>query len=79
MNDPLSVRLVQCVSDLDGVFQRLIEGQATLLQPLLERVPIHVLHDEVVDTVLFPDVVERANVRMVEAADGFGLTLETFT
>ena len=29
--------------------------------------------------VLFAHVVERADVRMVQAADGFGLTLEAFT
>ena len=40
MHHTLPVSLVQCVSDLDRVFQRLIEWQPPLLQPLLERVAL---------------------------------------
>ena len=78
MNNPLSVSLVECVGDLDGVFEGLVEREASLLQPLLQRVPIHVLHDEVVNPVLFTDVVERADMGMVQAADGLGFALESF-
>ena len=45
----------------------------------MEGFPIHVLHDEVVNPVLFTDVVECADVRVVQAADSFGFALEPFT
>ena len=47
------------------------------LQPLRQRLAFDVLHDEVVQTVLLADVVEGADVRMVELGDGFGFALET--
>ena len=34
------------------------------------------LHDEVMDAVLHPDVVERADVRMIQAGDNPGFALE---
>ena len=78
MHDTLPVGLVQRVGNLDGVFQTLIEWQPSLLQPLLERVALDVLHDEVVEAVLFTDIVERTDVGMVQATDRTGLTLEAF-
>ncbi len=40
---------------------------------------LHQLHDEEARAVLFTDVVERTDVRVVEAAGGTGLALEAFT
>ena len=78
MHHTLTVRLVQRIGDLDGVFEGLIQRQSAFLQTLLERLTLHVLHDEVVNPVLFADVVERADVRVVQAADGPCFTLEAF-
>ncbi len=79
MHHTLPVRLVQCVGDLDGVFEGLIERQPSLLQTGRQSVALHQLHDEVVNPILFAHVVERADVRVVQAADGFGFALEAFT
>ena len=76
MHDPLPVRLVQRVCDLDGNGQRLIEWQRALLQPLGQRFPVEVLHDEVVDAVLLADIEDRADVGMAEGRDRLGFTLE---
>ena len=44
--------------------------------PCGQGVALHQFHDEVVDTVLLANIVERADVRVVMAADGTGFTLE---
>ena len=76
MGDALPVRLVQRIRDLDGHLERLVERQCALLKPLSERVALQVLHDQEVDPVLGADVVERANVRVVQAGDGLRLALK---
>ena len=76
MRDALPVRLVQRIRDLDGHLQRLIERQRALLESLGERVALQVLHNQEVEPVLTPDVMERANVRVVQAGDGLRLALE---
>ena len=76
MRDALPVRLVQRVRDLDSDLQRLIQRQRHVLQPLRQRDALQVFHHQEVDPVLGPDVVERANVRMVQAGDGLRLALE---
>ena len=58
------------------VLQRLGERQRPAGQPGAERLAVEVLHDEELEAVLLPDVVERADVRMVEPRDGAGLALE---
>ena len=44
--------------------------------PLCEGVALQVLHHQEVDPVLLPDVVQGANVRVVQAGDGLRLALE---
>ena len=76
MHDPLPVRLVQGIRYLDGNGQRLIERQCALLQPLRQRLAIEILHDQEVDPVLAADVVERADVWMVQRGNRAGFALE---
>ncbi len=73
--NPLPVRLVQGIRD-NGNSQCLIEWQRSLLQPLGQRLSVEILHDQEVHPVLAPDVVESADVRMVQAGDRLGLALE---
>ena len=40
------------------------------------RLALQMLHDQEVDPVLVPHVVERADVRVVQAGDGLGFALE---
>ena len=76
VDDPLPVRLVQRIRDLNSNLQCLIQRQRALLQPVGQRLALQVLHDQEVDPVLAADVVEGANVRVIEAGDGLGLALE---
>ncbi len=70
------MRLVQPTRDLNPVLERLVERQRAFFQPLGQGLALDVLHDEVVDAVLAPHVVEGADVRMVQLRDRLGLTLE---
>ena len=60
----------------DGDLERLIQWQRPLLQPLRQRLPVEILHNQEVDPVLAPDVEEGADVRVVQGGDGAGLALE---
>ena len=76
MSDALGVRFLQGVGNLDRVLERLVERDGAGLQPIRERLALQVLHDEVRDAVLFTDVIERANVGMIELGDRARLALE---
>ena len=47
VHDPLPVRLVQRVRDLDPVPQRLLERQRTFRETLAQRFSFEILHDQV--------------------------------
>ncbi len=67
MNHARAVRNVQRVADLYRVFEGPVERQRSL-----QRRAVHVLHDEVVGS----NVVERADVGMIQRRDGPSLALE---
>ncbi len=68
MRDAFFVRGVEGIADLRGVFQRLVERQRAF-----ERRPVDKLHHQIVGS----DVVQVADVGMIERGDGAGLALET--
>ena len=69
MDNPVAVRVIERTGDLDRADQRLFERQSPGRQSLGQRVAFEVLHDEEVDLVMAPDVVERADVRVRERGD----------
>ena len=77
VNDPLAVRLVQGIGDLDAAAQRLVERQGTLPETILERFALEQLHHQEVRLVLATDVEERADVRVREPGDRPRLPLES--
>jgi hypothetical protein len=72
----LTVGLVQRVRDLNGIFQNGTELEPSLGKPELQSLAFDQFHDQVVRSLLFADVMKRADVGMVEAADRFRLTFE---
>ncbi len=68
MDDALLVRGVERERDLARVVERGREGQRAF-----QRLALHQLHDEVVGT----DVVQRADVGMIQRGDGAGFALES--
>ncbi len=77
MNDPVPVRGVERVRDLDAEIQRLSEGERTGHEPVAERLPFDELHHDEVASRVLVDVVDRADVRVLERGGGARLTAQT--
>src|SRR5262245_36795758 len=76
MHDPLSMRLVKRVSDLDAMAEDLRGRERAPLDALRQGLALEVLHHEVLESVQTPYVIENAYVRVVEAGDRACLALE---
>ena len=64
MDNPVAMRVVERAGDLDRARKRLVQRKAPVRQSRGQRVTFEVFHDEVVDLVMTPDVVESADVRV---------------
>ena len=77
MDDAGAVRAVERVADLDGDRQRVVDRKPRRpAQPVGERLAFEILHDEVVELAVAADVVDRADVRMVQRRDRARFLLE---
>src|SRR5262245_30680300 len=76
MDDPVSMRRVERRSHLRSDAQNFVHGQGTTPEPAVEGLAVEELHDEIRVLALDADVVERADVGMVEAGDGLRLDLK---
>ncbi len=76
MDDTLGVRRLERIGDLDGVIQQLVEFQRLLGDPVLQGLPFQVLHDEEGRAFPLADVMQGADVGMVQGGGGAGLALE---
>ena len=56
---------------------RIAPGVTMTAVTMRKRLSLEILHDEERRPVLFPDVVERADVRMIELGDRAGLAVES--
>ena len=72
MDHALGVRGGQRIDDLHRITQGLIERQRTSFDDLRERLALDVLHHQVIRA----DIVQRADVGMIERGDGARLALE---
>ena len=69
MGDPLPVRGIQGIQNLSGVFDGFFERQRSF-----QRRALDVFHHQVIRA----DIVELADVGMIQLRDGAGFTLEAF-
>ncbi|GBD17044.1 hypothetical protein HRbin26_01957 [bacterium HR26] len=77
MDEAMPVGVVERGSDLADDVGGVLDSERCLAQDqVLERLPAHVLHDDVVDPVVMAYVVDVDDVRMGEARGRLGLTLE---
>jgi len=76
MDDALPVRGRQGVGQLDGDLQCLVQWHRALLQSFGQRHALEVLRDQVIDALVLADVVQGADVRVVQTGDGLRFTLE---
>ena len=77
MNHAELVRGVQRVGDLDGKSQRESDRQRTVGETMFERFAVEQRHHEVVNAVGLADIVDAADVRMIELRDGVRFPFET--
>jgi hypothetical protein len=76
VHDSGPMRGCERIGDLHRDLQRLFERRRAALQPLLERLALEVLHHEEVDIILPSDVVEGADMRMIQSRDAAGFPFE---
>ncbi len=76
MYDSAAMRFVQRIGNLHAVLEHLLQRQRAFLQPLRQRLPFDALHHQVTDAVLATNIVQHADVRMIQARDGFGFSFE---
>src|SRR5436305_1547421 len=76
MDEPSLVRLVECIADLNRDFQGFRDRKRPTLDSLVEGFALQEFHHQVADAILFADIVQGANMRMMQARDGAGLALK---
>ncbi len=76
MHHAAAMRRYEPLAQLESAPQELIQGQRSLAQPVGQRLPLQVLHDEKAQAILRADVVKVADVRVVQGGDGPRLPLE---
>ena len=79
MHDPLLVRILERLGDLDRNCQRLDDGERAALQSLEKRFALDELHDQEMRGRCAADLfhaVERGDVRMIERRKHLGFALE---
>ena len=76
MNHSLPVRFFQRVRNVRCNFECFIDWQGSLSEPLRKGFPFQILHYQIPGTVLFTDIVKRADMRMIEGCNRTRLTFE---
>jgi hypothetical protein len=76
VHDALTMGASEGVGDLRAEADGLSGGNRAALQPPMERLAFDVLHHQEIDAVLMPDVVQRADVRMIQLRDRARLSVE---
>jgi hypothetical protein len=71
MNDSAAMRFIQRIGNLRAVFQSLIKRQWSFFETLCEGFAFHALHHNVIDAVLMADIVQHADVWVIEAGNSF--------
>ena len=66
MNDSFRVRGVEAVGDLDRQIEDLVRGERLPLNPVLEGLALKILHRDEVTALVLVDVVDGADVGMIQ-------------
>jgi len=76
MNDSTLVCVFQCIRDLPGDANSLINGNRPSFDSVSERRPFDQLHDQGVSVVGVFESVNRSDVRVIERGEDFGFALK---
>ena len=77
MDDPLRVGSIQRVGNLDAQAEQQLRIQRPAADAMLERLALQEFHGDKCAAALFTDVVNRADIRMVESRGSFRLAPES--
>jgi hypothetical protein len=77
VGDAIAVRFIESAGNLRAEREHLRRGERSFLQALRQRLAFEEFHDDEIHAVLLADVVQRADVRMIEAGNDFGFAFET--
>jgi 1,6-anhydro-N-acetylmuramate kinase len=77
MDDALRVCGVERIGDLDRLADHRIDGQGLPADSMFERPPLQQLHHDEVLACMIADVVNRADIRVVQGRCGACLAVET--
>jgi hypothetical protein len=76
MHDPLFVCRFNCLGDLLGDRQRVIDNNGSLRDAIREGRPLDQFHDEGRGALALLETVNGGDVRMIEPGEHFGFALE---
>jgi hypothetical protein len=76
MGDACPMRAVERIANFRGDPQRLIQRQRTFLQTPVQAFAFQVLHHQEAGAVLVSDIVQSANIRMIQSRNRSRLSLE---
>src|SRR6202035_5239561 len=72
VNDAFTVGGIECVRNFDGEVEQAIEFHGTASDEVLQSLAFETFHGDEGPSVFFADVVDGADVGMVESGSGFG-------
>src|ERR1700681_996676 len=78
MHNPLGVCGVQRINNLRSQLQQLFDSERFSADLVLERLSLQQLHGDEVLAVRFVNLVDRADVRMIERGGSEGFSLKSF-
>ena len=78
MDDALCMRRVQSIRALDGVFQQRLKLKRLILNGAIELPPLQQLHHDEMTAIHFTDVVDGANIRVIESRGRTRFSLKPF-
>src|SRR6266852_1750588 len=76
MDDAFGMRGVQRVGNLDCKFEYLVQGERLAGDYMLERAAVHEFHGDELLAVLLANIVDGANVWMIQCGGSFGCAAE---
>ena len=77
VHDAFGVSCVERVGDIDGDIEQAIEFHALAADQVFERLAIEKFHGDEGFGVLFTDIVDGADVGMIQSRGGLGFALES--
>ena len=76
MNDALTVRRVQCIGDLNGQVQNRFDVNGLACNQVLEGLPFQTLHGHERRALVLAEVINGADIRMVQCRGSLRFALE---